>query len=52
MFTGIIEAVGQVRRVERCGGDVRLEVATGILNLADVQCGDSIATNGVSFSAM
>jgi riboflavin synthase len=27
-------------------------VATGILNLADVQCGDSIATNGVCLTVV
>ncbi|GAA4651712.1 riboflavin synthase [Kistimonas scapharcae] len=52
MFTGIIQAVGQVRRFERRGGDVRLEVATGKLDLADVQLGDSIATNGVCLTAV
>lgn len=52
MFTGIIEAVGRVRGLERRGGDVRLEVATDKLNLADVQLGDSIATNGVCLTVV
>lgn len=47
MFTGIIQAVGSVAAVEVQGGDVRLRVATGTLDLADVRHGDSIAVNGV-----
>ena len=45
MFTGIIEAVGLVRRMEPRGGDLRLTIATGKLDMADVKLGDSIATN-------
>lgn len=52
MFTGIIQAVGTVRAVERQGGDMRLRIATGKLDLADVQLGDSIATNGVCLTAI
>lgn len=46
MFTGIIEAIGTIEAIEQRGGDVRLRVATGKLDLADVQMGDSICTNG------
>ncbi len=52
MFTGIIEAVGSIRRIEPRGGDVRLHVATGKLDLTDVKLGDSIATNGVCLTAV
>ena len=52
MFTGIIEAVGKVRRIEDRGGDVRLHVASGDLDLGDVKLGDSIATNGVCLTAV
>lgn len=52
MFTGIIEAVGSIRRVEPRGGDLRLTVATGKLDLADVKLGDSIATNGVCLTVV
>ena len=52
MFTGIIEAVGTIRSVEPRGGDVRLHVATGKLDLSDVKLGDSIATNGVCLTAV
>lgn len=52
MFTGIIEAVGTVRAIEPRGGDVRLSIATGKLDLGDVKLGDSIATNGVCLTAV
>ncbi len=52
MFTGIIEAVGTVRGIEPRGGDVRLSIATGKLDLSDVKLGDSIATNGVCLTAV
>lgn len=52
MFTGIIEAIGRIRALEPRGGDVRLYIATGKLDLADVRLGDSIATNGVCLTAV
>ncbi|MDF3031887.1 MAG: riboflavin synthase [Moraxellaceae bacterium] len=52
MFTGIIEAVGTIRAVEPKGGDVRLRIATGKLDLGDVKLGDSIATNGVCLTVV
>ncbi len=47
MFTGIIQAVGEIVALEPSGGDIRLRVSTGKLPLEDVGIGDSIATNGV-----
>lgn len=47
MFTGIIQAVGEVAAIEQTGGDVKLRIKTGDLPLEDVRLGDSIATNGV-----
>lgn len=52
MFTGIIEAVGELTAVEPKGGDLRLRVKTNDLDLADVQLGDSIATNGVCLTVV
>ena len=52
MFTGIIEAVGKVAELQQCGGDVRLRVLTGKMDLADVALGDSIAVNGVCLTAV
>ena len=52
MFTGIIEAVGRVARVENRQGDLRLLIQTGDLDMADVKLGDSIATNGVCLTVV
>lgn len=52
MFTGIIEAVGQVTGLESRGGDVRLGIATGKLDRGDVKIGDSIAVNGVCLTVV
>jgi riboflavin synthase len=47
MFTGIIQAIGEVSAMQSRGGDLRLRVNTGKLCLDDVGLGDSICTNGV-----
>ncbi|MRI32809.1 riboflavin synthase [Endozoicomonas sp. OPT23] len=52
MFTGIIEAVGKLAKVEAREGDLRLTVDSGTLDLSDVQLGDSIATNGVCLTVV
>ncbi|MGE8500303.1 MAG: riboflavin synthase [Pseudomonas sp.] len=52
MFTGIIESIGSIRALTPKGGDVRVYVATGKLDLADVKLGDSIAVNGVCLTAV
>jgi len=52
MFTGIIEAIGTIRALTPKGGDVRVLVETGKLDLADVKLGDSIAVNGVCLTAV
>lgn len=52
MFTGIIEAVGQIQSMQPRSGDVRVYVKTGKLDLADVKLGDSIAVNGVCLTAV
>lgn len=52
MFTGIIQAVGEIRRLEERGGDVRLSIGTGKLSMGDVVLGDSIAVNGVCLTAV
>jgi riboflavin synthase len=45
MFTGLIEVVGRVVRIERGGASARLTVAAG-LPPGEVGLGDSIAVNG------
>jgi len=52
MFTGIIEAVGAVKRIEPMGGDLRFVIDGGNLDMSDVQLGDSIAVNGVCLTVI
>ncbi|MET0355968.1 MAG: riboflavin synthase, partial [Cellvibrio sp.] len=52
MFTGIIEAIGEVIALQPKNGDLRLRVKTHGLDLADVRLGDSIATNGVCLTVV
>ncbi len=52
MFTGIIQAVGEVAAMEPSGGDLRLRIRTGKLPLDDVALGDSICTNGVCLTVI
>lgn len=52
MFTGIIQAVGSLAAAEPRGGDMRLRIRTGKLDLSDVALGDSIAVNGVCLTAV
>lgn len=52
MFTGIIQAVGEIAAIAPAGGDVRLRVKSGTLPLADVRLGDSIATNGICLTVV
>ena len=46
MFTGIIEAIGSVARLQQLGSDWRLAINSEKLDLSDVVLGDSIAVNG------
>ncbi len=52
MFTGIIQAVGQINRIEPVGDDVRLTIAASGLGMQDVALGDSIATGGVCLTVI
>lgn len=52
MFTGIIQAVGRIARLEPRGGDVRLVVDTAPLDMSDVALGDSIAVSGVCLTVV
>lgn len=52
MFTGIIQAVGEIAALEPSGGDVRLRIRSGQLPLDDVALGDSISTNGVCLTVI
>jgi riboflavin synthase len=46
MFSGIVQAVGKIAAVAPKGDGLRLVVAPGGLDTADVAVGDSIAVNG------
>lgn len=50
MFTGIIEAVGRLRRIEHHGDDAGLEIDVADLELEDMVLGDSLAVSGVCLS--
>ena len=52
MFTGIIQAVGKIAAIEQKGGDARLRVDTGSLDMSNVNTGDSIAVSGVCLTAV
>uniref|UniRef100_A0A831UDC5 Riboflavin synthase n=1 Tax=Geobacter metallireducens TaxID=28232 RepID=A0A831UDC5_GEOME len=51
MFTGLIEDVGTVRRLERTGAAARLTVATK-LPLESIALGDSVAVNGACLTVV
>lgn len=52
MFTGIIQAIGEVAALQHQGVDYRLRIRSGALDLGDVQLGDSIAVNGVCLTVV
>ena len=55
MFTGIIQAVGNITALESQGADTRMHIAASKLDaefdLGHAQVGDSIAVNGVCLTA-
>jgi riboflavin synthase len=52
MFTGIIEAVGQINTVQINAQGARISISTGLLDMQDVKLGDSIATNGICLTVV
>ena len=52
MFTGLIQAVGTLHSREARGGDLRVRISAGALDLADVQPGESIAVSGVCLTVV
>ncbi len=52
MFTGIVEAVGQLTAITHKGEDVTITVNVGKLDMSDVKLSDSIATNGVCLTVV
>lgn len=51
MFTGIVQAVGEIVAVAPLGEGVRLEIDAGALGLSDVAAGDSICVQGACLTA-
>ena len=49
MFTGLVQAKGQVSQVDRDGDGARISVASGLG--AEIAEGDSVAVNGVCLTA-
>jgi riboflavin synthase len=52
MFSGIIADVGNIKQASDREGGLRLVIATSMLDLGDVQLGDSIAVNGVCLTVV
>lgn len=52
MFSGIVEAVGRIKHVSTLEEGLRLSVAPGGLDLADMKTGDSVAVNGVCLTVV
>lgn len=52
MFSGIIADVGCITQTNDRDGGLQLEITTSMLDLSDVQHGDSIAVNGVCLTAI
>ncbi len=52
MFTGIIQAVGQISAITPQDHEAVVTIAARDLDLTDVQIGDSIAVNGVCLTAV
>ncbi len=52
MFTGIIEASGEIAAVDKQAADSRLRINAGGLDMTDVKLGDSIAIDGVCLTVV
>ena len=50
MFTGIIQAIGNISKIDSNGPDSRIVFKAGKVKLDDVKIGDSISVNGVCLS--
>lgn len=52
MFTGLIQSIGRVAALQPRGGDLRIVIDAGSLDLSTTQAGDSIAVSGVCLTAL
>lgn len=51
MFTGLIEDIGTIRRMDRAGDDYKIEIEFG-LDTSEIKLGDSIAVNGACYTVI
>jgi riboflavin synthase len=51
MFTGIVQAVGRIERVERREGGARVLVQAAAIDAGSLSVGDSVAVNGCCLTA-
>lgn len=52
MFTGLVAGLGRVRSLQAIGGDRRIVIDAGALDMAGVRAGDSICVSGVCLTAL
>lgn len=52
MFTGIVEAVGKIERVERAAKGVRIHLRAGRLDARAIRIGDSVCVQGVCLTVV
>ncbi len=52
MFTGIIQSIGRIKKIESLAGDAKIIIETLKLDMGDVALGDSISCNGVCLTAI
>jgi len=52
MFSGLVQAVGKIARIDRREGGVRLAIHAVRLGMDDVAIGDSIAVNGACLTVI
>ena len=52
MFTGIIQAIGKIEKIDSLEQGVRLSIDAGALEMNDVALGGSIAANGVCLTVI
>jgi len=52
VFTGIIQATGEIKHLDPRGGDMRLSITSPDLEMGNVSLGDSVAVNGVCLTVI
>ncbi len=52
MFTGIIEAIGEIELIEDIDSDKRFVITSDSLDLSDIKGGDSISVSGVCLTVV